>query len=147
MTFNNVIAALENFAANHLMINSFLSGDTWDFQAQTNAYPSMLAVTYPAVIGSGMTRMSFQIFFSDIANKDRSNVNEIHSDTLQIAQDLFAYLRDNEDELGFSLATDELSLEPFSESFDDVLVGWSMLLEIDLPFAGSACNLPLNISF
>jgi len=107
----------------------------------------MLAVTYPAVIGSGMTRMSFQVFLSDIANKDRSNVNEIHSDMLQVAQDLFAYLRDNEDEFGFSLATDELLLDPFSESFDDVLVGWSMLLEVDFPFAGSACNLPVKTSF
>jgi hypothetical protein len=138
MTLNQIIEEIRQFTDSHYQLNTFFSGDTWDFQAQTNIYPALISVQAPATISSGRMTVSFNIFITDICNKDRSNVDEILSDTLQIMGDLYAYFRDR-DEYGL---VGDLNVIPFSEEFDDVLAGWNANFEFEFMFSASDCGLP-----
>lgn len=142
-TLNTIVKSIEDFTTRHKQLNSFFSGDNWDFQAKTNLYPALVCVTNPASISQGRVTCTFNIFISDICNKDRSNIDEIHSDTLQIFQDFFAEFRENEDFYGFTLLDENLVVDPFEEEFDDVLAGWNSVMTFEFMFSASNCLLPL----
>lgn len=144
-TFNQILTAFENFCTTHKQVNTFFSGKTWNFQAVTNVYPAVIMLPQPSSIQKGKVVLTFNIFIADILNKDRSNLDEIFSDTLQIATDIVAYFQDENDTVGNSFMLDEssVSIEPFEEAFDDVLAGWMMTVSLEIPFSGSLCGLPM----
>lgn len=141
ITFNNIVDDFKTFCTNHLQINTFYSGETWNFQTMTNVYPAVIMLPQPSSIDRGRIVLTFNLFIMDILNKDNSNLDEIYSDTLLIMTDMISYFRNNEDE-GYSLTDDTVSVEPFNESFDDNLAGWMATLNIEIPYSGSICNLP-----
>ena len=143
-TVNNIVTSLEDFVKRHQQLRSFFSGDTWDFQAKTNIYPALCAVIMPSEVHYGKQVISYNIFIADICNKDKSNVDEIWSDTMQIFSDLYAEFRDNYDTYGFYLEDDNLSLTPWNEDFDDILAGWNGVLRFSIPYSGSICNIPID---
>lgn len=144
-TYNQIITAFESFCAAHKQINTFHSGKTWNFQAETNVYPAVIMLPQPSSIQNGKIVISFNIFVADILNKDRTNLDEIYSDTLQIMSDIVSYFKDRfgEDGINFFLNNDSVSIEPFEESFDDVLAGWMASIDIEIPFSGSDCTIPM----
>lgn len=145
ITYNQIISAFKNFCDKHKQINSFYSGQTWNFQTQTNIYPSVIILPQPSNFEPGKIRLNFQIFIADILNQDNSNLDEIYSDTLQIASDLVSYFKEiNEEETYFYIDDNYIGIEPFEESFDDILAGWLMNVVVEIPFFGSNCNLPIE---
>ena len=142
-TLNTIIKSFEAFATNHKQINSFYSGESWDFQAQTNLYPALIIAPNPATISRGSIEISFRILILDLCNRDTTDTDEILSDTLQIFGDLFAHFRDNEDTYGFTIIDEAISPEPVEEAFDDIAAGWFATVTVEFPFSASNCNLPL----
>ena len=144
VTLNTVIKSFESFATNHKQLNSFYSGESWDFQAQTNLYPALIIAPSPALISRGSIQITFRVLILDLCNRDNSNVDEILSDTLQIFGDLFAHFRDNEDLYGFTILGDAISPEPVEEAFDDITAGWFAPITIEYLFNASDCVAPIN---
>jgi hypothetical protein len=143
-TYNSVVAAINDLCTRHQQINTFYSGQTWNFQPDTNTYPAMILVPLTSAVESGRVVLNFNMFLTDILNKDRSNLTEIHSDTLQIIGDIISELKDDEDTYGFTLDESSVSVDPFEESFDDVLAGWIANISISFKFNGSNCILPIT---
>ena len=142
-TLNTILKQFEIFASNHKQINTFYSGESWDFQANTNVYPAMIVAPDPATIARGSVSISFRVLILDICPRDSNNNEEILSDTLQIVGDFFSYFRDNEDEFGFIIADEEITADPVEEEFDDIVAGWFFTTTVEFPFIASNCNIPI----
>lgn len=145
-TLNTIIRDMNQFTTDHMQLNTFYSGDSYDFQSKTNIYPALLAVKGPAIVQQGSMSVSFTIFIIDICNKDMSNVDEIHSDTLQIFGDLISYFKDrDEDENNpYGMVDTIVQPEPVIGEYDDNIAGWSAEFSLEFPFAASSCNLPIK---
>lgn len=141
-TYNQIINAFDTFCTNHLQLNTFYSGDTWDFQTTNSVYPVLILLPQPSRIENGRVVLMFNIFIADILNKDQSNLDEIYSDTLLIMTDLISYFKDN-DSYEFYLNETSVTIEPFNEKFDDIVAGWMANIEIEIPNSGSTCGLPM----
>jgi len=144
-TYNNIIDALHTFCSNHYQINTFYSGDTWDFQAKSNIYPAVIVLPQPSTIDKGRINIKFNLFVADLMNKDCTNLDEIYSDTLLIMTDIVSYFRNYEED-GYAILDDSINIEPFNEKFDDNLGGWMATLTFEIPYVGSTCGLPLAIT-
>lgn len=141
VTHNQIIKAFETFCNEHLQINSFYSGQTWNFQTKSNIYPAVIMLPTPGTIQQGKITMSYNIFIADILNTDRLNLDEIYSDTLLMATDICSYFRDN-DELNFMLEEEAITVEPFEEDFDDILAGWILTVSLQIPYTSNTCYIP-----
>lgn len=143
-TFNEIIAAFKKFSTEHYQINTFYSGQTWNFQTQTNLYPAVIMLPEGSSIQKGSINLSFNLFVADILNSDRTNLDEIYSDTLQILSDFISYFDDayEKDKIEFFLNNENISIQPFEEKFDDVVAGWMAKIEINMPYSGNKCIIP-----
>ena len=143
-TFNEIIIAFETFSDEHHQINTFYSGQTWNFQTQTNLYPAVIMLPESSSMEKGSINLSFNLFIADILNSDRTNLDEIYSDTLQILADFVSYFDDayENNEIEFFLNSENISIHPFEEKFDDVVAGWMAKIEINIPYSGNICVIP-----
>lgn len=144
ISLNTIIDHVEAFCTSHLQVNSFYSGQTWNFQAQhDNIHPAVILLPIPSTIYDGKITYAFQLFCLDRLNKDRSNLNEILSDTSLIIADFIAEFDDNYDKYGFVLDDSDITIEPIEEEFDDVLAGWvATNFTIQIPYGRNSCVVP-----
>ena len=142
VNYKQIIEDLEEMAIHHKQINSFGFGNIEQLTNDiiTNEaplYPRMYTVANDTVFDQNQLTYNFQIIVADILEQDYSNQRDVLNDTLEIIKDIFTrlYLSDYESEWG-------ASVEPFLESFEDVLCGWTMSVQITQPFDYNRCDLP-----
>lgn len=141
--YTQIIDAFKQFCTKHQQINTFYSGQEWDFQTENNMYPALVLLPQPSVMSNGAITLTFNLFVADIMHKELiASTDDIYSDTLLILQDVIAYFTDNED-YDFNIV-DDVNIEPFEEKLDDILCGWSAAINIKFRFGGSNCNLPME---
>ena len=145
-TYNQIVKAFEAFCVAHKQVNTFFSGKEWNFQAETNVYPSVIMTPQPSTIGRGGITLTFNVFVADILNADRTNLDEVYSDTLLIMTDIVSYFKDSEGEEGidFTLNDENVAVEPFEETLDDVVAGWAATINISFPYSGNLCDVPVT---
>lgn len=143
-TYNNIITKFQEFCANHMQINTFYSGQTWDFQSKTNVYPALIMVPQPGSMQQGMLVYNWNVFIMDILNSDGSNTDEILSDIALIFTDLVSTMKDDEDEYDFWLDDENITLDPFVEKLDDRVAGWMAPISIQVKYSGTSCGLPIK---
>lgn len=144
-TLNQIIKSFEDFSTSHLQVHTFFSGQTWNFQSITNKYTAVILLPLPSVVQRGMLTLNFNLFVIDQLNKDRSNKDEILSDTLQVLQDYISEFADNEDIYNFTLEEgEEIPIEPLEEELDDVVAGWVATVKIKVPYSGNTCIIPVE---
>lgn len=144
ISLNTIIDTIEQFCNGHLSINTFYSGQTFNFQAQhDNLYPAIVLIPAPSTISDGKLKFNFQLFALDRLNKDRSNLNEVLSDTSLIIADIIAEFDDNYSKYGFILDEIDLEIEPIEEEFDDCLAGWVCTnFSIAIRYGRNDCVIP-----
>lgn len=142
-TYNKIIAGFKSFSEKHKQVNTFFSGEEWDFQVKTNIYPAVLVAPDNSTIEQGRFFLKFNVFVVDLLNSDNSNTDEIYSDMLQICGDFIAEFQDNEDDYGFTIE-EGTSIIPLHEEMDDKVGGWVMQINVQLLFNSSECGLPIN---
>lgn len=142
VNYKQIIEDLEEMAIHHKQINSFGFGNIEQLTNDiiTNEaplYPRMYTVANDTVFDQNQLTYNFQIIVADILEQDYSNQRDVLNDTLEIIKDIFTrlYLSDYESEWG-------ASVEPFLESFEDVLCGWTMSVQLTQPFDYNRCDLP-----
>ena len=101
LTLNQLKAILKAFFLNHGQINSTFYCDDFDFNSERNiTYPVANVQYLNSSIANNQTNHSYSIVLADLCKADDSDMeDEIHSDWLQIAEDLYTYLQNYE---GFS---------------------------------------------
>jgi hypothetical protein len=98
-------------------------------------------VTY----AKGTKTFSFQIVLADLPRDKDDKVEfqrEVLSDLQRIAEDLVAEITNHRVLFGDLITVQNVSLEPFLEEFHNTLTGWTVSLELLVPYYWDACSIP-----
>lgn len=145
LTLNQTIKLIKDIALSHYQINSVYFGDVWEFLAQPdNTYPAMFYSLTGASITERNLDMSFSFFFLDRQLQNEDNENEVLSDQLLIAQDIYAMMKSPK--FSWEMGT-SATLEFFTENEKDYLAGVKMDLTITYPFLADRCQVPNNFVY
>ena len=142
VTYNNLFDTFSMIASNHYQINSFEFGEAWDINSSgTTNYPLLLVIPETSTVSIGKVTYKFKLAVMDLVQKGKDNDIDVESDTHQILLDVIAELRMG----GYDFSVDRnltITLEQFSEKFDDEVTGWWGDIILDTDFDFDSCNIP-----
>jgi hypothetical protein len=154
VNYKQLIQDLSGIAYYHPQINSFGYGDitqiTMDIETkQEPVYTKMYVVPGEVVLAQNRLDYNFSIIILDQINDDYSNQQDVMSDTLEIAKDVFTILYQSYTATygDFSVDYEPLwgsNVLPFLERFETVLGGWTLNITIEQPFDYNTCVLPVS---
>ena len=142
-SLNQINAILEGIATAHQQINSYGVGNVWDLAAnEAPTYPLMFTVFNPGQINGNRLSLNISLLFMDLVHKDERNELEVLSDTLQMATDVVAQLRNPIYEDWF-IVGDNVTFEDFTERFNDEVSGYKIDISLILSEQFNLCALPI----
>lgn len=139
-TLNEVFKLIENQATAHLQVKQYGQGDLWEINPKELDYLVLWAIEQSVVLSERTLTYNITILAMDRVLPGEENEQEVMSDTMQVLLDFVAYFR--------QLHTTDLSiqpsvtLEPFTERFDDKVSGHSCTLSITQPYDYNRCQIP-----
>jgi hypothetical protein len=92
-----------------------------------------------------MKTFSFQIVLADMPREKEEKSEyqrEVLSDLQRIAEDLVAEITNHRVLFGDLITVQNVSLEPFLEEFQHTLTGWTISLDLLVPYYWDACSIP-----
>jgi len=145
-SYNALIDRFKAFASGHFILKTFSHGqiDTADLEKFTE-YPFMHVVPSNVTYAKGMKTFSFQIVLADLPRDKDDKVEfqrEVLSDLQRIAEDLIAEITNHRVLFGDLITVQNVSLEPFLEEFHNTLTGWTVSLDLLVPYYWDACSIP-----
>jgi len=145
ISINQFTALLQSLAGAHEQIKTFGEGDVWEIGASKAVqYPLMWASLQPSSTGPKLLNMKFSLLFADLVFADKSNEQEVLSDTQQIALDILAQLNSPDYSDDFILDPNA-QLTPFTEHFDDDVAGWKVDINIKVNYLADRCAVPSTL--
>jgi len=142
ISLNQFISLLKTISDAHLQLKTFGEGDVWEIGAYAPVqYPLMWAMPQPSSTSQKLLNMKFSLIFADIVYHDKSNEQDVLSDTQQIALDILAQLNAPEYADQFILDP-SAQLTPFTEKFDDDVAGWKVDINIKVNYLLDRCAVP-----
>lgn len=142
ITYTDVLQEIRYFFESHLLVNSFIDGQLYDFQSKENIYSAVVLVPTNSTIANTQLNLSFDLYFVDRITEDGSNTKNVYNDELQIAQDFITYFSNRNGK--WNLQPDSITLEPFEQKFDDIVAGWRLSVSVLIPFRKNVCDIPLS---
>ena len=153
-TYNNVIDTIKCVGEGHLQIQTVTTGDIWDIDlANLTLFPLLHINIINVNAGKGQLQHNFQLVVADLVEPDEDNEQEVLSDTLSIMLDIVSIFRNGETLYHYNQdhgeerrywTSDDFTIEPFTERFDNALSGWVMNLPIVVEFPYDTCNIPTD---
>ena len=145
-SYNALIDRFKAFASGHFILKTFSHGqiDTADLEKFTE-YPFMHVVPSNVTYSKGTKTFSFQIVLADLPRDKTDKVEfqkEVLSDLQRIAEDLVAEITNHRVLFGDLITVQNVSLEPFLEEFNNTLTGWTVSLDLLVPYYWDACSIP-----
>ena len=145
-SYNALIDRFKAFASGHFILKTFSHGqiDTADLEKFTE-YPFMHVVPSNVTYSKGTKTFSFQIVLADLPRDKTDKVEfqkEVLSDLQRIAEDLVAEITNHRVLFGDLITVQNVSLEPFLEEFHNTLTGWTVSLDLLVPYYWDACSIP-----
>jgi hypothetical protein len=141
-SYRTVVEDYQVFADLHEQINSFGFGDieqlTNDIITKKEPhYPRMYVLPERTRFHSGHIHIGWKIIFCDRLKDDLSNQEEVLSDQLEIAKDLFSKMYLSEYEADWDAV-----INPFYQAYETNLAGWVMNMSFTQKFDYNRCVLP-----
>lgn len=148
--YYELIKELKNHFDNDPLVNTVTNGDIFDVDiAKQTIFPLVHTMVTQAQFESNIQRFTLTIFAMDITDnvkeedntkwETRDNTNDALNSTLQILNRCFKMLKNgNLYNLNF-VVEDVPTCEPFTERFENNLVGWAMTLNIICPNEMTRC--------
>jgi hypothetical protein len=148
--YYELIKELKNHFDNDPLVNTVTNGDIFDVDiAKQTIFPLVHTMVTQAQFESNIQRFTLTIFAMDITDnvkeedntkwETRDNTNDALNSTLQILNRCFKMLKSgNLYNLNF-VVEDVPTCEPFTERFENNLVGWAMTLNIICPNEMTRC--------
>lgn len=145
-TYKQTIELFQSIALDQMAVKQFQVGDISEVDIETDVHPFQrfpLVFMVPGL--STMDRygkmvLGFDIICADIAkdNIEDTQVNT-HNNTLMILQDIFSkIILTDEAAIGIDIET-PISLNPFSESFNNNLTGWTATINVRVKSPFNLC--------
>jgi len=152
LTYNNIIDILKDVATRHQQVNTFFLGKDYDLENDGDIQYPLLQV-YPTLArmprNSNGEYKTIEINLAckvvDLEQQSQNNERDVHSDTLQIAQDIINELNQHPyyNSSNVSILND-IQLENLEEFEDDMSAGWSFELSLQLVNNNTFCGLPFD---
>jgi hypothetical protein len=145
-SYNALIDRFKAFASGHFILKRFSHGqiEVSDLE-KFGEYPFMHVVPSNVTYSQGMKTFSFQIVLADMP-RDKEEKSEYQrealSDLQRIAEDLIAEITNHRVLFGDLITVNNVSLEPFLEEFQHTLTGWTVSLDLLVPYYWDACSIP-----
>jgi len=148
--YYELIKELKNHFDNDPLVNTVTNGDIFDVDiSKQTIFPLVHTMVTQAQFESNIQRFTLTIFAMDITDnvkeedntkwETRDNTNDALNSTLQILNRCFKMLKSgNLYNLNF-VVEDVPTCEPFTERFENNLVGWAMTLNIICPNEMTIC--------
>jgi hypothetical protein len=145
-SYNALIDRFKAFASGHFILKRFSHGqiEVSDLE-KFGEYPFMHVVPSNVTYAKGMKTFSFQIVLADMPRdkEEKSEYQrEVLSDLQRIAEDLVAEITNHRVLFGDLITVQNVSLEPFLEEFQHTLTGWTISLDLLVPYYWDACSIP-----
>jgi hypothetical protein len=145
-SYNALIDRFKAFAAGHFILKRFSHGqiEVSDLE-KFGEYPFMHVIPSNVTYSQGMKTFSFQIVLADLPRdkEDKTEYQrEVLSDLQRIAEDLIAEITNHRVLFGDLITVQNVSLEPFLEEFQHTLTGWTVSLDLLVPYYWDACSIP-----
>jgi len=145
-SYNALIDRFKAFASGHFILKRFSHGqiEVSDLE-KFGEYPFMHVIPSNVTYSQGMKTFSFQIVLADLPRdkEDKSEYQrEVLSDLQRIAEDLIAEITNHRVLFGDLITVQNVSLEPFLEEFQHTLTGWTISLDLLVPYYWDACSIP-----
>jgi hypothetical protein len=145
-SYNALIDRFKAFASGHFILKRFSHGqiEVSDLE-KFGEYPFMHVIPSNVTYSQGMKTFSFQIVLADLPRdkEDKSEYQrEALSDLQRIAEDLIAEITNHRVLFGDLITVKNVSLEPFLEEFQHTLTGWTVSLDLLVPYYWDACSIP-----
>jgi len=157
ITYKQLLTYFSSIAYHHEQIKSFGFGD---FKQITNdiltkkepLYPRMYVVPEKVEFNQNHIHFNFGIVFMDRVEDDLSNLEEVMSDTLELATDIWtifwqSYTYEQGDFSKIVVGDWNPDIHPFTERFETVLGGWTLHIRMSIPFDYNSCNLPIDPNY
>lgn len=140
-TLNQLISVFEQIAEDHAQINSFAYGQTYDIGAATiSNYPLFWTFVMPSKISNQSMKYVFHFIVCDLVRPEGTSTqqDEVQSDIPNTLWDIMFLLRDKYD----LQITFDVSINPFTEKFNDRVTGWECDVTIEIPQVYGICDVP-----
>ena len=155
-TFYQFTQFLNNIALNHPNVNTFTIGDIHEVDlAKQSIYPILHMVPNTVTIGQQMFNYDIDLVFLDrvmeiiplssgkfnqltVNYKTLTNVQDTWNTGLLALNDIYAYIARNAQADNFIVSTDAICT-PFQQEYDNLLAGWVMNINIQVPNNVNAC--------
>ena len=143
-TINQLNQELNEIADAHLQVHDYFWGSIFDYtQTREITYP-LINCYYPSgSLNKNLTQIQLYIECSDKVYKDRSNLNDTESDTLQVLRD-FHNVMLRSTRWNRIARLESATVSKFWERSADEIAGHTMIVSLTLFDTTSICNLPLE---
>jgi hypothetical protein len=143
-SINQINVELEAIQSAHLQLHSYYWGSMLDsVMSEVINYPLMNCFYPSGSMANNTTPTQIYIEISDKLYKDRSNLNDTESDTLQVCRDVFNIINRSPRWARIG-RIDSASFTKFWERTADEVAGHTLILNMTLFDSNSICNIPLN---
>lgn len=146
LTHNQFIKLFSDIAISHREINSFGSGDLFEYMANEADTVTPITLWAHAISNPLINKEDnpkYTLLVMDVVDKGQENLDDVRSDTLRIAKDIMAILRQPYYEQFFKLENNT-SFDPFVEKFDSEMAGWQFDISFKQPFIYDSCSVNIN---
>jgi hypothetical protein len=157
INYKQILTDLSSIAYNHPQISSFGFGDitqcTNDVTTkQSPKYTRMYVIPGQASLNENSISYNFSIIIMDKVSTDLSNLDDVLSDTLETAKDIWTIFWQSytapQGDFSWTIVGDENpDIVPFTERFEDVLAGWTINLRLSHAFDYNKCVVPIEFEY
>jgi len=140
ITLNQLKHTLVNWFKSHGQINDVYYLTDFDFNSERHIKYRGVNITYQeSNLQGDFINHLYTVVIADLVEFDNPEMqDEIHSDSLQIAEDFFAWLQTQYD-FDFTITS---SVQPFIDDTADRAVGVSFTIELAVARDNNVCQIP-----
>lgn len=157
LNYKQILTYFSSIAYHNPQIQSFGFGDLTQctndiITKQEPKYQRMYVVPSQVTLNQNQIRYNFNIIIMDKVEDDLSNLEDVMSDTLETAKDIWTifYLSYTQQQGEFARIIQgewDPTLAPFTERFQTILGGWTLQISMIAPFDYNSCVIPDNDIF
>ena len=141
-TLNTVVEGLSRIRAAHTQLNTFYFGDAWEFATSgATSYPAMVVSLDKVELVRRTTDLTMSIYLMDKVRNGESNETEVLSDMISVGKDIRSEIR--HPDWTWNVQNEQsISVETFTEKFDDVVTGCKLTIVFQLVTPDDTCQIP-----
>jgi hypothetical protein len=157
VNYKQLLTDLKAIAYHHPQINSFGFGTieqcTSDVETkQEPKYTRMYVVPQQVTLNENHMHYMFSIIVMDQVDTTLSNLNDVLSDTMEITKDIWtimyhSYTAEQGAFSNYYFGEWSPDITPFTERFDTILAGWTMNINVSVPFDYNTCVVPIEFGY